>query len=499
MFKLVRWAIWKVAKFAALVAATVVVTLFVARAYTALQGPALRPWHTFVPMEMDVDTLRTANWANYLQAEDEIFRSVQREVVAKLEPEDRPPANRYFDGSPLYSARFGHDWNRSFVLVPQGKPVGAAVFLHGLTDSPYSLRHIAERYSARGFVAVAIRLPGHGTVPGALTDATWEDWQAATQLAVREAVSRAGAGKPLHIIGYSNGGALALKYTLDALDDPAFDMPDRVILMSPMVGVTGYARFAELAALPAYFPAFVKASWLDILPEFNPFKYNSFPVNAAHQSYRLTTAVQTEIEAALEEGKLGSLPPIITFQSAVDHTVSARALVKAFYDKLPANGSELVLFDINRAENLELLMASSAETALSSLLGPSPRTYRVTVISNAGRSDGAVAERVTEPGSTAEMVRSLGLYFPPGVFSLSHIALPFPPNDPLYGNVKSVGSKPEFGINLGAAALRGETGVLVVTLDTVMRLSYDPFFSYLMERIDATLATASIKADKSRP
>ena len=433
MFKLVRSVVWKVAKFAALMAATVVVTLLAARAYSALQGPALRPWHTFVPTEMDVDALRTANWANYLQAEDEIFQSVQREVVAQLEPEDRAPANRYFDGSPLYSARFAHDWNRSFILTPQGEPVGAAVLLHGLTDSPYSLRHIAERYSARGFVAVAIRLPAHGTVPGGLTEATWEDWIAATQLAVREAVLRAGAGKPLHIIGYSNGGALALKYALDALDDPALDMPDRIILMSPMIGVTGYARFAELAALPAYFPAFVKASWLDIVPEYNPFKYNSFPVNAAHQSYRLTTAVQTGIEAALEEGKLGGLPPIITFQSAVDHTVSAGALVKAFYDKLPANGSELVLFDINRTENLDLLMASSAETALSSLLGSPPRTYRATVISNAGRTDG-VAERVTEPGSTAEKVRPLGLHFPPGVFSLSHIALPFPPHDPLYGN-----------------------------------------------------------------
>ena len=309
MFKLVRSAVWKVAKFAALMAATVVVALLVARAYTALQGPALRPWHTFVPTEMDVDTLRTANWANYLQTEDEIFQSVQREVVAKLEHEDQAPASRYFEGSPLYSARFSHDWNRSFVLMPQSEPIGAAVFLHGLTNSPYSLRHFAERYSAHGFVAVAIRLPGHGTVPGALTDVTWEDWQAATRLAVREAVSRAGAGKPLHIVGYSNGGALALKYALDALDDPALDMPDRVILMSPMVGVTEYARFAELAALPAYFPAFVQASWLDILPEFNPFKYNSFPVNAAHQSYRLTTALQTEIESLSKKANLAACRP----------------------------------------------------------------------------------------------------------------------------------------------------------------------------------------------
>ena len=498
MLRLVRSVVWKVTKFAAIVAATAVVTLLAARAYSALQGPQLRPWHTFVPMEMDLETLDDANWANYLEAEDEIFQSVQQEVVARLEPEDRSAANRYFDRSPLYSAHFAHDWNRSFILTPRGDPVGAAVLLHGLTNSPYSIRHIAERYSAHGFVAVAIRLPGHGTVPGGLTDATWEDWLAATQLAVREAVLRAGDGKPLHIIGYSNGGALALKYALDALDDPALAAPDRIILMSPMIGITGYARFAHLAALPAYFPAFVKASWLNILPEFNPFKYNSFPVNAAHQSYRLTTAVQTGIEAALAAGKLGSLPPIITFQSAVDYTVSARAMVKTFYDKLPANGSELVLFDINRTENLDLLMASQAGTALSSLLGKPPRTYRVSVISNAG-TDGEVAERVTEPGFTAEKVRSLGLHFPPGVFSLSHIALPFPPDDPLYGSHKPVGSQPEFGINLGAAALRGETGVLVVTLDTVMRLSYDPFFPYLMERIEETIASGSPKTERLRP
>ena len=65
-------------------------------------------------------------------------------VITRLEPEDRSAANRYFDRSPLYSAHFAHDWNRSFILTPRGDPVGAAVLLHGLTDSPYSVRHIAE-------------------------------------------------------------------------------------------------------------------------------------------------------------------------------------------------------------------------------------------------------------------------------------------------------------------------------------------------------------------
>ena len=77
-----------------------------------------------------------------------------------------------------------------------------------------------SRYRAHGYVAVAIRLPGHGTVPGGLTDVDWEDWMAATRLAVREARRRVGPSLPLHLVGFSNGGALAMKYALDALEDP---------------------------------------------------------------------------------------------------------------------------------------------------------------------------------------------------------------------------------------------------------------------------------------
>ncbi len=110
----------------------------------------------------------------------------------------------------------------------------------------------------------------------------------ATRLAVRESRRRAGQTGPLHIIGYSKGGALARKYALDALDNDRLTKPDRIVLILPMTGITQFARFARLAALPAYFLAFAKAAWLYILPEFNPFKYNSFPVNAARQSHRLT-------------------------------------------------------------------------------------------------------------------------------------------------------------------------------------------------------------------
>ena len=325
-------------------------------------------------------------------------------------------------------------------------------------------------------------MPGHGTVPAGLTDASWEDWMAATRLAVRAAVARAGAGVPLHLVGYSNGGALAVKYALNALDDKSLSKVDRIVLLSPMIGVTRFARFSGLAGWPAIFPAFVKAAWLGILPEYNPFKYNSFPVNAARQSYRLTSALQADINVAVRQGRIGELPPILTFQSAIDFTVSARAVVTALYDRLEDNGSELVLFDVNRAAQVGILLRPRADIAVERLLSPAPRKYRTTVIGSAGPDDPAAVGLVVASGSSTETVGPLGVDYPRDIFSMSHIALPFPPTDGLYGSHPD--PEDDFGVSLGDIAVRGETGALIVGLDTLLRNSSNPFYAYVAQRIE---------------
>jgi len=466
----------------------VAATFLGVRAWDAQRGAPLELWHTHVPRDVHAAEIDRLDWASYLKAEEAAFREVRTEVVDKIDPASRGPANRYYAGSPVYPGKFAQDWNRSFVLEPDGPPVGAVVLLHGLTDAPYSLRHIARRYRDQGFVAVGIRLPGHGTVPAALTDVEWEDWDAATRLAVREARRRAGTTVPLHIVGYSNGGALAVKYALDALEDERLTRPDRLVLVSPMIGITAFARFAGIAGWPAMFPAFAKAAWLGIVPEFNPFKYNSFPVNGARQSYRLTAALKDRVARAAREGRLDRMPPILTFQSVVDFTVSTPAVVSGLYAHLPANGSELVLFDLNRAAEIGPLLRSGTETVLSRILSEPPRKFRTAIITNSSAGSREVVERVTEAGATTEQVRELGLAFPPGLFSLSHIALPFPVTDALYGMQPD--KTENFGVNLGAIAPRGERGVLVLDLDTLLRASSNPFFPYMLERIDGSIGAS---------
>ncbi len=459
--------------------------LFVARAYDSQRGPALEPWHTYVPHELSVAELDHASWGDYLKAEDSIFEGVRTEVTQKLGADERVPSNRYFADSPIYPGHFKQDWNRSYVMEPASAPVGAAVFLHGLTDSPYSLRHLAARYRDAGYVSIAIRLPAHGTVPGALTNVEWEDWLAATRLAVREARRRIGPNLPLHLVGFSNGGALAVMYALQAIEDKSLSRPDRLILISPMIGITRFARFAGLAAVPAIFPAFAKAAWLGVIPEFNPFKYNSFPVNGARQSHLLTQALRTKVSQMAADHRLDSLPPIITFQSVMDFTVSTRAIISDLYMQLPENGSELVLFDINRNTKLGLLMRVTASTAPERLLPDPPRRFRTTIITNSGPGSSSVVERVVEAGATSEGYRPLGLSYPDNVFSLSHVALPFPIDDPLYGMVPDPAEP--YGITLGSIAARGERGGLIVSLDSLSRMSSNPFFPYLVKRIEAFL------------
>ena len=212
----------------ALAAVAIALAVFVAlRAWQSQEGPPLELWHTHVPSELATDELARTDWAGYVAHETKVFDEVRTQVTQKLEPEARVAGNRYFVDSPLNAARFAQDWNRSFVLEPSGTPLGAAVLLHGLTDSPYSMRHIAQRYRDNGWLAVVIRFPGHGTVPAALTAVEWQSWVAAGRIAVREARRRAGTSVPLHVVGYSNGGAVAVKYALDAIADTALPRPSR--------------------------------------------------------------------------------------------------------------------------------------------------------------------------------------------------------------------------------------------------------------------------------
>mgnify|MGYP001199795436 FL=1 len=71
--------------------------------------------------------------------------------------------------------------------------------------------------------------------------------------------------------------------------------------------------------------------------------------------------------------------------------------------------------------------------------------------------------------------------WPFGVFSLSHVALPFSPRDPVYGSSQRPQDKI---IYLGRPELHGERGLLAVSPGNLLRLRFNPFFDYLQARTE---------------
>ena len=478
-----RWALWLVWS-VALVFATIVI----GGALDARRRlPDLEPWHRLVPPDATTANLTsTSTLDDYLAIEAAAFRTVHEQIEQRLDPAARLPSNRYNPDGHSSPGRLGTDWNRTQVLAPDTEAIGGALLVHGLTDAPYSMRTIGEDLRRRGYHVVALRVPGHGTLPSGLTDVTWEDWLAAVRVGARHVRGAVGPDKPLVLVGYSNGGALVLKYTFDALEGSGDPQPSRIVLLSPMIGVPKFAWLARVISALGPVPAFEKARWLDVYPEYNPFKYNSFAANAGLQTWRLTTTLQAQIARAAAANRGPQLPPILTFHSLVDATVSTPAVVHALYDVIADERSELVLFDINRSSGLVPFIRPADATLLSRLTDASPRRYRRTLITNVDSGSLDVGERSVAPGSVVIGTRPLGLAWPRDVFSLSHVAVPFPMSDPVYGREEIAGA-PRV-IRLGLLSPRGERAVFSVPSDTLMRLTCNPFFPYLNERISAWLS-----------
>ena len=446
--------------------------------------PDLEPWHRIVPRDARAADLTVrSTLADYLTIEDAAFRVVHEQIEQKLDAAARLPSNRYNPDGHSHPGQLGTNWNRTQVLSPDGEAIGGALLVHGLTDSPYSMRTLGEDLRARGYLVLALRVPGHGTVPAGLTNVTWEDWVAAVQVGMRHLRTTVGRDKPLVLVGYSNGGALVLKYALDALEGSGDPQAARIVLLSPMIGVPRFAWLARVISMLGPVPAFEKARWLDVYPEYNPFKYNSFPANAGLQTWRLTTTLQAQIARAARAGLASKLPPMLTFHSLVDATVSTPALVHALYDVIADERSELVLFDINRVSGLVPFIRRADATLLSRLTDASPRRYKRTLVTNVDAASLDVAERSIAPGASSIDTRPLGLAWPRDVFSLSHVAIPFSLSDPVYGREES--ASPTRLIRLGLLSPRGERAVLSVPSDTLMRLTCNPFFTYLNARLVA--------------
>jgi alpha-beta hydrolase superfamily lysophospholipase len=456
-------------------------------------GPAPAVWHQAQLADFtasQADAVRTLD--DYRALEDRLFADLQQQVYAAVLPADRIAINRYHAGSRSDPGIWPVNWNRTFRLAPatDGPPRGSVLLLHGLTDSPYSLRSIGEHLAGRGFEVVGLRLPGHGTAPSGLLSFRVEDLQAAVRLAMRDLRAQGGPDRPLMIVGYSNGAALAVDYTLAALDDASLPRPVGLVLISPAIAVSKFAVVGRVKTGLSSVPGFERAAWEGIGTEFDPYKYTSFSLHAAGETFRLTRGLARGIQRRAGSGPLQGFPPVLAFLSTVDSTVNAGAVTDALLDHLAPDGHELVLFDVNRYADVQPLLVSDPGPLTARLRARAERPYALAVITNATTESLAVVEQRAPARSSELTQRALDLAWPPMTFSLSHVALPFPPDDPLYG-YEVTGRTPH--VQLGRIEIRGENGVLNVPMWALTRQRSNPFHGYLLERIDGFVDAATAR------
>ena len=443
-------------------------------------GPPLKPWHTetltaeFTATKM----VEIKTFDDYRQLEDTLFAQLEEKVYNQTGTGAGYELVRYSAGSLADPQHRRPNWNRSFEL-PADEPAGGVLLLHGMSDSPYSLRALGEALNKSHYWVIGPRLPGHGTAPSGLKSVTWEDMAAVVGLGIRHLAAKVG-NKPIHIIGYSTGAPLALNFALDALEGKVSPLPASLVLISPAIGIHPMAGLAGFKNGLAKIPGLGRLAWVSIQPEFDPYKYNSFTTNAGAQVHRVTRSVAGRIANQAQAGILKKFPPTLVFKSTVDATVSTNAVVDRLLNRLGPSGHELGLFDINRVAAAAPMLISDPGSLTSRLLADNTLPFTLTVITNENPKRLQVTAHHKDPfAADVSETAPLGLAWPPGVISLSHVALPYPPNDPLYGQQPPDDTD---GIFLGQMAIKGERGLLKISYDWLLRLRHNPFYDFLEHR-----------------
>lgn len=463
-----------------------------------LQGcasPQTRPWHDEILKEefsaRRMDEVR--DFDAYRELEQRLAEELAERVYAPTPTGPDQALVRYSRGSLADPDTRNPNWNWSFEL-PADNARGAILLLHGMSDSPYSLRALGEALNGSGYHVLGLRLPGHGTAPSGLRTVKVADMSAAVVLAA-EHLAEKSPGRPLHLIGYSTGATLAVDFALDALEGRVKPAPASLVLVSPALGLHAAAGLAGVKRRIGGIPGLGGLAWLTLEPEFDPYKYNSFATNAGEQVHRLTRQARARLVRLQGSPMLQSFPPTLVFKSEADATVSTGAVVTNLLARLPQSAHELVVFDINRAASKSVLLAADPRALSTRLMGDAALPFAVTLITNRSENDRRLEARHQPPGTgVISSIEPLNLKWPPRVFSLSHVALPFPPDDPLYGRRPPESDDLLF---LGQMDIQGERGLLLFPSDFLLRLRHNPFYDHLQARTLAWVATTG--ADRQRP
>ena len=204
-------------------------------------------------------------------------------------------------------------------------------------------------------------------------------------------------------------------------------MPASLVLISPAIGLHPAAALATWKRRLSLLPGLGRLAWLQVLPEFDPYKYNSFTTNAGEQVHRLTLSVAGRLESRARSHPTRVLPPTLVLKSNADATVSTDAVVDRLLGLLDPHRHELVLFDINRFTAKSIPPVSDPRALTTRVMGDHRLPFAVTLVTNENPKRLTIVARRQAPFSAeVSQTEPLDLAWPPGVISLSRCGAALP-------------------------------------------------------------------------
>lgn len=202
-----------------------------------------------------------------------------------------------------------------FLLIPRNNNGCGVLLVHGLLASPTEVRGLGETLYKQGYTVLGVCLKGHGTSPHDLRTRTAEDWfDSVTQAhdILEYLVNQ------IVVIGFSTGGALALK--LAAEHKP-------YVIAVVAVSVPVHFVNSEMMLATLLHGTNQLVSWVSSLEGVKPFihndpentsiNYRSIPVRSLYELRRLIH----ELLVALAEIKV----PVLLIYSKNDPIVAIKS------------------------------------------------------------------------------------------------------------------------------------------------------------------------------
>ncbi|HEX4045821.1 MAG TPA: alpha/beta fold hydrolase [Gammaproteobacteria bacterium] len=218
--------------------------------------------------------------------------------------------------------------NTPFELLPaNGKsPTSGVLLIHGLLDSPFSLREIGQHLQQQGLLCRSVLLPGHGTVPSDLLTVSYQDWLKTVRYGIESLRTQV---ERVFVVGYSTGAALALHH---ALQDTGIA---GLILLAPALKIkiptTIIKLWQRLSAMNH------KNIWICERPEIDYVKYRSIGYHPVLQ----VTALAQETVQRIHQHKLSC--PIFMVTSQEDETICSPSAYR-FFHRFTNQKNQLLLY-----------------------------------------------------------------------------------------------------------------------------------------------------------